>query len=116
MSSVSSTASTSTRGTMTSRAIVSPRSNTSWIICFSSSERSSCSETMYLSSSSETLSSACLMRRSLERPSALALVSHTSGFMIVWKALITGATDFALPSGSDSAMRLGTSSPITMLK
>ena len=44
----------STRGTMTSRATVSPKSKISWIIRFSSSSRSSCSETMYLISSSET--------------------------------------------------------------
>ena len=52
--SVSSTMVTSTRGIMTSRATASPRSNTSWMMRFSSSSNVSCSEIMYLISSSDT--------------------------------------------------------------
>ena len=43
---LSSKAVMSTRGTMTSRAMASPRSKISWIMDFSSSERSSESVTM----------------------------------------------------------------------
>ncbi len=113
----SSTPVTSTRGTITWRAAVSARSNTSWIMRFSSSERSSCSETMYLISSSEICpSSASLIWKSLAMPLAEAEVSHTSGLAIVEKTTRERETALEMRSGLAIAMRLGTSSPITMLK
>ena len=113
---MSSTIVTSTRGTMTSRAEASPRSNTSWMMRFSSSSRVSCSLIMYLISSSETFwrSSPLLMRIRRARPFAEAWVSHTSGRAIFWKTVSGCATRFAMPSASARAMRFGTSSPTTM--
>ena len=106
----------STRGTMTSRATASPRSKISWIMRFSSSRRSSCSETMYLISSSDTLwrSSALLIRRSVARPSAQAPVAHTTGRAIFWKTESGPTTCLETFSALARPMRLGTSSPMTV--
>ena len=83
---------------------------------FSASDRSSCSATMYLISSSETwFSSALLMRKTAEMPLAEAEVSHTSGLAIFLKTTSEPATILATLSGLARAMRLGTSSPTTML-
>ena len=89
---------------------------TSWIMDFSWSESSSASATMYLISSSETLSrsSADLMPSSAERPLADLAVSQTSGRARCMNPRMGPATDFAMRSASESAMRLGTSSPTTM--
>ena len=108
----------STRGTMTSRAMVSPRSMTSWIIDFSSSESSSESVTMYLISSSETswrssVDFTCSMRA---MPLALAEVSQISGLTACEKPRRKPATRLETPSASAMAMRLGTSSPTTIEK
>ena len=72
---------------------------------------------MYLISSSETWpSSACLIRNTLATRLALALVSHTSGEAILPKTTSGPDTILATFSVSAKAMRLGTSSPRTMLK
>ena len=46
---------------------------------------------------------------------AEAEVSHTSGLATFLKKMSGPATDLAMASGLASAMRLGTSSPMTML-
>ena len=54
------------------------------------------------------------MPSSLERPSAVALVSQTSGFTTCEKPERKPATDLETASALASAMRLGMSSPMTM--
>ena len=116
--STSSTRIMSTRGCMTSWTDVSPMSMISWIMRFSSSSSSSLSATMSLISSSEApwFSSQFLMPSRRARPLAEADVKDTSGEAIFWNTRRGPATVLLTRSGSASAMRLGTSSPTTMLR
>ena len=90
----------------------------SWIMRFSSSSSSSLSATMNRSSSSDTLwrSSALFTLNRRESPFAEADVSATSGDAIFWNTPRGPATALLTRSASASAMRLGTSSPTTMLR
>ena len=56
------------------------------------------------------------MPKAAQTACALKDVSRTRGLLIVKNAAIEDDTRFAISSGRDRAMRLGTSSPITIEK
>ena len=103
----------STRGTMISRATVSPSSKISWIMRFSSSSSDPCSVTRSLISSSETPGRPPLLFMPMSRETTLVetVSSHTIGANARSSHSTGAATTIATRSARWSPMRLGTSSP-----